>query len=52
MSQTTAAIRPRGLARPEGVFRRIMAIDEIGVIGALVAICVFLTLTSASSDPA
>jgi len=47
MSQTTAAaVRPRVLARPQGVLRRIMAIDEIGVIGALLAICVFLTLTS------
>jgi ribose transport system permease protein len=46
MSQTTAAIRPRGLARPEGIFRRIMSIDEIGVIGALIAICVFLSVTS------
>src|SRR5215217_6340182 len=47
MSQTTAAaVRPRVLARPQSVLRRIMAIDEIGVIGALLAICVFLTLTS------
>src|SRR5215217_2323702 len=47
MSQTTAAaVRPRVLARPQSVLRRIMAIDEIGVIGALVAICVFLTITS------
>lgn len=29
-----------------GVVRRILAIDEIGVIGALVAICTFLSLTS------
>ena len=36
MSQTTAAaVGPRVLARPQGVLRRIMAIDEIAVIGAL-----------------
>src|SRR5689334_9330420 len=46
MGQTTVAMRPRVLARPEGVLRRIMAIDEIGVIGALLAICIFLSIAS------
>ena len=50
MGETTveAATRTRAVSgqRASSVARRIMAIDEIGVIGALLAICVFLTLAS------
>src|SRR3954468_11306241 len=50
MGETTveAVTRTRSVSgqRATGAVRRIMAIDEIGVIGALLAICVFLTLTS------
>jgi ribose transport system permease protein len=50
MESSTAPMtaRSRGVAASSGAsfIRRIMAIDEIGVIGALAVICVFLSVTS------
>jgi ribose transport system permease protein len=50
MSESTAEAAPgtRSVSsqRASSLVRRIMAIDEIGVIGALLAICIFLSLAS------
>jgi len=51
MGETTAQVTQerRDEAEPgalQGALRRVFAIDEIGVLGALIAICVFLTLAS------